>query len=294
MEGTTTPSSTKLLLGLSYAGLIAVNVVAGIGLFGLPTNGELSDDYPTHVTPAGFTFSIWGIIFTLQFAGVLAIACDRAPTTAVTAIAVPWVVTWLFECLWQFAFFTAPVPASSASDSRRLLTLLPAAVLLVTAYASMLSAGIRLRMRELEEGSGVCPQLISAVVIDLPTGINAGWLAAASGIGVTLVLQIICPNFASEQGGANLVTGLSILAAIVVVVVGSSLKSFFAGLGYAAVTAWACFGITRADEVPSVVEEAATRGIYIAAAAVVVAAAAAAVSYCCFTKDKYTSLRSSQ
>ena len=49
----------------------AVNcfVTFGIGIFGLtgqPDNGELSDKYQTIVTPFGFSFSIWGVIFTWQ------------------------------------------------------------------------------------------------------------------------------------------------------------------------------------------------------------------------------------
>ena len=44
----------------SYAFLLAVNTVVGAGLFGVTDNGSLSNSYPTEVTPAGWTFAIWG------------------------------------------------------------------------------------------------------------------------------------------------------------------------------------------------------------------------------------------
>jgi len=53
--------------------LNAVAYVANIGLvmgvpslFNLPDNAELSDKYQTIVTPAGWAFAIWGVIFTFQ------------------------------------------------------------------------------------------------------------------------------------------------------------------------------------------------------------------------------------
>mmetsp|Transcript_36064 Transcript_36064/g.84556 ORF Transcript_36064/g.84556 Transcript_36064/m.84556 type:complete len:303 (+) Transcript_36064:103-1011(+) len=287
----TTPLTTKCLIGGSYAGLIAVNVLAGSKLFGLRTNSELSGAYPTHVTPAGFTFSIWGPIFMLQMGGTISISCGAVPSTSVTAVTLPWVLTWLFECLWQFVFFTAPVPPSAASDSRRLLTLGPAAVMLVSAYASMLTAGIRLRLKDVAENSSACSQLLSACFVDLPTGMNAGWLAAASGIGITLVSQIALPSVATPQGGAVLVSGLSGLAAIASIALGSSLRSVAVGIGYAAATAWACFGITRATDVPSAVATAAHRGIYIAGAGGVVAVVSAAVAHCCCGDEHKALLR---
>ncbi len=35
-------------------------------IFGFPDNGTLSDKYQTIITPDGFTFAIWGVIFISQ------------------------------------------------------------------------------------------------------------------------------------------------------------------------------------------------------------------------------------
>jgi hypothetical protein len=67
---------------------------------------------------------------------------------------------------------------------RRLLTLVPCLVLLVGSYATMLSAALALR----SAAAVSCPAISAATFfIDFPTGLNAGWLAAAAGIGVTYV-----------------------------------------------------------------------------------------------------------
>ena len=51
---------------VAYLGTLAVNGLAGsTTLINGVNSGEVSDMYPTMVTPAGFTFAIWGIIYTL-------------------------------------------------------------------------------------------------------------------------------------------------------------------------------------------------------------------------------------
>ena len=51
---------------IAFIPMIAVNGLAGSTTFlnGV-TSGEVSDIYPTLITPAGFTFAIWGVIYTL-------------------------------------------------------------------------------------------------------------------------------------------------------------------------------------------------------------------------------------
>lgn len=43
-----------------------------LGLFNLRTNTEVSEQYQTIVTPAGYAFAIWGVIFVSQ--GVFTVA----------------------------------------------------------------------------------------------------------------------------------------------------------------------------------------------------------------------------
>ncbi len=43
--------------------MIVMNYLSNAGAFGGQTNGEISDKYHTLITPAGYAFSIWGVIF---------------------------------------------------------------------------------------------------------------------------------------------------------------------------------------------------------------------------------------
>ena len=43
--------------------MIVMNYLSNAGMFGGKTNAEISDKYHTLITPAGYAFSIWGIIF---------------------------------------------------------------------------------------------------------------------------------------------------------------------------------------------------------------------------------------
>lgn len=55
----------KILITLAYLAVIAVNYLANALPIGGITTGEASDSLPNLFTPAGITFSIWGVIYLL-------------------------------------------------------------------------------------------------------------------------------------------------------------------------------------------------------------------------------------
>jgi hypothetical protein len=65
MSGSNQSGSFRIANVIAFALVIVVNVLANL----LPLNGKttasISDSYPTLITPAGYVFSIWGIIYTL-------------------------------------------------------------------------------------------------------------------------------------------------------------------------------------------------------------------------------------
>jgi hypothetical protein len=48
---------------IAYILTIVFNALSGTGVFNGRTIGGVSDDYPNLFTPAGFTFSIWSVIY---------------------------------------------------------------------------------------------------------------------------------------------------------------------------------------------------------------------------------------
>lgn len=51
--------------------VLVVNFIYGSGMWGSATVGEISSQYPTLITPAGYAFSIWGLIYLLLIAFVI-------------------------------------------------------------------------------------------------------------------------------------------------------------------------------------------------------------------------------
>lgn len=74
------------------------------GIFG-PTNGEVSDRYPTLVVAAGYAFSIWGLIFLLDIVhGVTQLAGARRLDRALTLAAMPAAGGFLLTTAWMPLF----------------------------------------------------------------------------------------------------------------------------------------------------------------------------------------------
>ncbi|HEX8369917.1 MAG TPA: TspO/MBR family protein [Pyrinomonadaceae bacterium] len=53
----------QMLVIFATVGVIIINYLAGTGSINNTTPGEVSDKYPTLITPAAYAFSIWGLIY---------------------------------------------------------------------------------------------------------------------------------------------------------------------------------------------------------------------------------------
>lgn len=88
----------QLVLYLAYGIMIAVNALANI----LPINGyqtgEISDMYDVFFTPAGFIFSIWGVIYFALLLWLLSFSLKKQ--TLSSAQFWGFLLTCLFNTLW--------------------------------------------------------------------------------------------------------------------------------------------------------------------------------------------------
>src|SRR5215213_2175017 len=53
----------QILVILATVGVIIINYLGGTGSINNASVGDISDKYPTLLTPAGYAFSIWGLIY---------------------------------------------------------------------------------------------------------------------------------------------------------------------------------------------------------------------------------------
>lgn len=98
----------KVLLASTYIGMIYMNFLANSLPLNNKTTGAISDTYQTYFTPAGFTFSIWGIIYILLgVATFRLLQSEFTPQIQTVAITLSilavfnslWLVTWHYEKL---------------------------------------------------------------------------------------------------------------------------------------------------------------------------------------------------
>jgi hypothetical protein len=119
---TTTASRTpvKILVVVTYLLMIAANVAANA----LPLNGRRTGDisaaYPSLFTPAGVTFSIWGLIYLLLAAHVLyqlGLFGDRPETATETAllnrVGLLFALSSVLNTAWIFAWHYDLIPLSA-------------------------------------------------------------------------------------------------------------------------------------------------------------------------------------
>ncbi len=148
---------------------VGLNALAGTGvLFGTPT-GAVSDVHPTGVTPAGWAFSIWTLLFVgvLVFAAWQAFPARRDPRY--DAPAVPFIAANVLNGLWQIPWLTGHVVV--------------AAVVIVGILASLVWLYVRLDRLGLRGAE--------RWALGVPTSLFLAWVAVATALNVTIALQAL-------------------------------------------------------------------------------------------------------
>merc|ERR1719296_30962 len=149
-----------------------------------------------------------------------------------------------------------PVPAEKASRREKLVVLLPCQGLLFAALAGMTAAASRLRATLLA-GPAEGAATARMALVDFPTGLNAAWLGAASGVGLMMTCQQlpVLRGLTSPGGSAALLGSVALGNLSACVLFGQSAPAL--SLGYGLATSWACHGIGRNDTLPPTVRRSA-------------------------------------
>jgi len=199
---------------------VAVNGLAGsTTLLGGKLSAEVSDLYPTLITPAGFTFSIWGIIYTLLLVFVVYQGLPRnrgksflRQISFLFALSGVLNILWLF--LWHYEFISFSVV---------LMFGLLAALVAIYLRLGVGRAGVAFRER---------------VLVHVPFSVYLGWITVATIANVSVALTA-----AGWDGGgvqpvdwAVVVIAVAVLIAVIAVVTRKD-------VAYSLVIVWALFGI---------------------------------------------------
>ena len=188
---------------------LVLNGLAGAGLlFGTQT-GAVSGANPTPITPAGWAFSIWSVIFAgvAVFAVWQALPARRGPRY--DAVGAPFVVANVLNGLWQIPWLTGRVGV--------------AAVVLVGIVASLAWLYVRLDRLGLR-GS-------ERWALGVPTALFLAWVTVAAALNATIALRA-----AGWTGGG---AGWPVAVVLAVAGVGAWLLARTGDLAAAAVFLWA-------------------------------------------------------
>jgi hypothetical protein len=235
---------------LVVAAFVAVLLVNGLAN-GLPlggrTTGEVSALYPSPFTPAGFTFSIWGVIYLalLGFAVFQALPAQQASET-IARIRGPFAVSCAANCAWIFAWHYDQLALS-------LVVMVVLLVTLAAIYRTLRRAPVATTSERL--------------CVRVPFSVYTAWICVAT-IANASALQTAMDWDAAGLDPVAWTIGKLALAGTVGVIV--SIRCHDAA--FALVVGWAAFGIASARTEPAIAGAAAllaTLALLVAAVEVV-------------------------
>ncbi|KAB7771753.1 hypothetical protein [Xanthomonas sp. LMG 12462] len=183
------------------------------GAFG-PTNGAISDRYPTLIVAAGYAFAIWGVIFLLDLAfGLWQSSARRRRVSALAQVRAPAALGFALTAAWMPVF----------SQQHFLLAL----AVIWTALAAMLLAALRL-------SRDPAPESGQTLWAWLPLSLHAGWLSLAAFLNTAQV--IVAYRWLSTERMLPWSLVLFALAAALLLGMNRAMRG---NLAYAAAALWA-------------------------------------------------------
>jgi benzodiazapine receptor len=214
------PTLLKWMNIIAFALTVVVNGLAGsTTILGGKLTSEISDANPTLITPAGYVFSIWGIIYVLL--GIF-VAFQGLPSQKTKGYQerIGWLfvlsslinIAWLF--LWQFEYLILSV------------------VLMFLLLATLIAIYLRLNI-----GKSAVP-LREKLAVHVPFSVYLGWITIASiaNVSVTLV-SVGWDGFGiSQETWAILIIIIALLITLLVIATRKD-------VAYGLVVIWALLGI---------------------------------------------------
>jgi len=234
----------------SFIATLIVNGLSNTSLIGGKTTAEVSNSHPTLITPAGYVFAIWGIIYALLGVYLVYQALPSQKNKLFQKqISVLFILTSIFNIVWLFFWQNE---------------LLPISVAVIFAFlASLIAIYLRLNIGRAKVS------LKEKLCVHVPFSVYLGWvtIATIANISVTLAAEGWDGFGLSMQTWAIIVLAVALLIDLVVIVTRRD-------IAFSLVFIWALVGIAvNQTSYPNVV---LTAEIAIAVIAVSLAIAVAA------------------
>jgi hypothetical protein len=216
----------RWITALAIVGNIGLNYYSNTHPFAGQTMGMVSAKYPTLLTPAGYAFSIWGLIFlALTVYAVWQLLPAQQKLSLPDAVARPLTLASVATGAWVVLFAYEMI--------------LPSVGVMLVILGSLIVTYGRARRRIF---AGAAPALAG-----VPFSLYLGWISVASAINITIGLRQLGWQTAD---GASVTLTLALI--LVVVALGLIISRAFRDMVFPLVVAWALVAIwvVRLREVP--------------------------------------------
>lgn len=216
--------------------MLSVNILANALPINNITTAEISDAIPSLFTPAGYVFSIWGIIYLALIGfGIFQALPSQKDNPRLNRIGLWFFISSLFNSAWIFAWHYG----------QYLLSVILMLGLLVSLLVTYLRAGIVNRKSLNDSNRSRAARAAENIFIDLPFGIYLGWISVATIANIASLLVV------NGWGGFGLSASVwTIIMLVIGAVLGILMTLLRHEVAYALVIIWAFMGIyvSRADQ----------------------------------------------
>lgn len=183
--------------GLFLAVTLVVNTLGAMGIINGLSQKQVSDRYPTLITPGPATFSIWGVIYSLLIVSVIVMIVrknDPYYQKATDRISVLFRISCILNMAWIVAFSYEQIEISA---------------LLILGFVIMLSL-ICQKLLKIREGK--------RWLLPLSFGLYTGWLFIATVVNMAAALvKLEWDRFGiSEEAWAMIVLAVAVLLVVFV------------------------------------------------------------------------------
>lgn len=211
-----------LLVSVAFMATVAMNAAANLLPLNGRTTGEISDQFSVFITPAGYVFSIWSVIYVGLAAYVVWQFTAGRQSQRTQAIARLFIITCIANIVWLELWHYGQYVVTFAA----MVALLAALVILY----------LRLRLE---------PPASSREwwCVDAPFSLYVGWATVATLVNLSVVLDIVGRPF--DIDAATWAVAMVVLATLIALGVGVQQRDPV----YVGAIVWALTGVAvKADQ----------------------------------------------
>ena len=204
----------QILVIVATVGTIGVNWIASTGRIGGVTPEVISDKYPTSITPSGWAFAIWSLIYVglIAFSIYQALPSKGARFRLLRSV---YILSCVANCLWIYLWHFEQILACLAVIFVLLLTL----------------AFINLRVRKTESVG-------ETWFVAAPFALYFGWVTVATILNFTIALKYL-----KFEPSETMTTVLACALIAVAAVFGAFFRQVLSNSAYPLAVAWALTAI---------------------------------------------------